>query len=147
MADLLTFAAEHRPALILNGATLTGAARVALGPDLPALFANDDALAAALLQGGNAVHDPLWRLPLHDGYDSWLDSGVADLNNVSSKPSAGAVVAALFLRRFVPKAVPWAHLDLYAWNDANRPGRPEGGEATGLRALQSGLAIYRDSIR
>jgi leucyl aminopeptidase len=147
LADLLTFAAEHQPALILNGATLTGAARVALGPDLPALFANDDALAAALLQGGKAAHDPLWRLPLHDGYDSWLDSGVADLNNVSSKPSAGAVVAALFLRRFVPKAVPWAHLDLYAWNDANRPGRPEGGEATGLRALQSGLAIYRDSIR
>lgn len=147
LADLLTFAGEHRPALIINGATLTGAARVALGPDLPALFANDDALAAALLQGGLAAHDPLWRLPLHDGYDNWLDSPVADLNNVSTKPSAGAVVAALFLRRFVPAGTPWAHLDLYAWNDSNRAGRPEGGEATGLRALQSGLEIYRDSIR
>ena len=105
------------------------------------------ALADALLRGGAQAHDPLWRLPLHDGYDSWLDSGVADLNNISSKPSAGAVVAALFLRRFVPSGTPWAHLDLYAWNDANRPGRPEGGEATGLRAIQSGLTIYRDSIR
>jgi leucyl aminopeptidase len=147
LADLLSFAGEHSPALILNGATLTGAARVALGPDLPALFANDEALADALLRGGAQAHDPLWRLPLHDGYDSWLDSGVADLNNISSKPSAGAVVAALFLRRFVPVGTPWAHLDLYAWNDANRPGRPEGGEATGLRAIQSGLTIYRDSIR
>jgi leucyl aminopeptidase len=146
LADLLSFAAEHRPALIVNGATLTGAARVALGPDLPALFSNDDGLAQALLDGGRAVHDPLWRLPLHDGYENWLESTVADLNNVSTKPTAGAVVAALFLRRFVPTGIPWAHLDLYAWNDAARPGRPEGGEATALRALQSGLAIYRDSI-
>ena len=146
LADLLSFAAEHRPVAILNGATLTGAARVALGPDLPALFSNDDALADALLAGGAAAHDPLWRLPLHDGYDSWLDSQVADLNNVSTKPTAGAVVAALFLRRFVPAATPWAHLDLYAWNDATRPGRPEGGEATGLRALLAGMQIYRNSI-
>ncbi len=146
LADLLSFAAEHRPALIINGATLTGAARVALGPDLPALFANDDVLAQAILDGGRAVHDPLWRLPLHDGYDGWLDSTVADLNNVSTKPTAGAVVAALFLRRFVPAATPWAHLDLYAWNDASRPGRPEGGEATGLRALVAGLQIYRQSM-
>jgi len=147
LADLLSFAAEHRPALIIDGATLTGAARVALGPDLPALFSNDDTLAQALLAGGLAVHDPLWRLPLHDGYDSWLDSPVADMNNISSRPTAGAVVAALFLRRFVPAGTPWAHLDLYAWNDANRPGRPEGGEATGLRALAAGLQLYRDSIR
>ncbi len=146
LADLLGFAGEHRPALIINGATLTGAARVALGPDLPAMFSNDDTLAAALLAGGLAAHDPLWRLPLHDGYDAWLDSPVADLNNISSRPTAGAVVAALFLRRFVPAATPWAHLDLYAWNDTPRPGRPEGGEATGLRALVAGLQVYRNSI-
>ena len=146
LADLLTFAGEHKPALILNGATLTGAARVALGPDLPALFSNDDTLADALLAGGRAVQEPLWRLPLHDGYDGWLDSPVADLNNISSKPTAGAIVAALFLRRFAPPGVPWAHLDLYAWNDLTRPGRPEGGEATGLRALLRGLEAHRANI-
>ena len=140
LCDLLAFAAEHKPALVINAATLTGAARVALGPDLPALFSNHDALAAALLAGGTVARDSLWRLPLHDGYDAWLDSPIADLNNVSAKPSAGAIVAALFLRRFVPAALPWAHLDLYAWNDANRPGRPEGGEATALRALVAALA-------
>lgn len=135
LADLLARAAEEEPALIVDCATLTGAARAALGPDLPALFASDDALADQLLAAGRAAHDPLWRLPLHDGYAAWLDSAVADLVTVSPKPMAGAVVAALFLRRFVPEAVPWAHLDLYAWNDATRPGRPEGGEAQGLRAL------------
>ncbi len=140
LCDLLTFAAEQNPALIINAATLTGAARVALGPDMPALFSNDDTLAATLLAGATTARDPFWRLPLHDGYDSWLDSPIADLNNVSSKPFAGAIVAALFLRRFVPAGIPWAHLDMYAWNDANRPGRPEGGEATGLRALVSALA-------
>ena len=142
LADLLTFAAEHKPRLILDGATLTGSARVALGPDLPALFSNDDALAEALLAGGRAAGDPIWRLPLHAGYAGWLDSPVADLNNVASKPMGGAIVAALFLQRFVPDGVPWAHLDLYAWNDANRPGRPEGGEATGLRAALAGVASF-----
>ncbi|MBS7792886.1 leucyl aminopeptidase family protein [Roseococcus sp. SDR] len=144
LADLLTFAGEQQPSLILNGATLTGAARVALGPDLPALFSNDDALAGALLAGGQAVGDPLWRLPLHDGYANWLESPIADLNNVASKPMAGAIIAALFLRRFVPEGTPWAHLDLYAWNDATRPGRPEGGEATGMRAALAGLARFLD---
>jgi len=142
LADLLTFAAEHKPRVILDGATLTGAARVALGPDLPALFCNDDALADSLLAGGMAVSDPLWRLPLHEGYANWLDSPVADMNNVSTKPSAGAIVAALFLRRFIPDGTAWAHLDLYAWNDANRPGRPEGGEATGLRGTLEGLGRF-----
>ncbi|CAH0194547.1 M17 family metallopeptidase [Roseomonas sp. CECT 9278] len=137
LCDLLTFAAEQQPAMILDCATLTGAARVALGPDLPALFSNDDALAARLLAAGQAVHDPMWRLPLHDGYDSWLDSPFADLSNVSQKPMAGAVTAALFLRRFVPAEIPWAHLDLYAWNDSTRPGRPEGGEAHCARALHA----------
>jgi hypothetical protein len=112
-----------------------GAARVALGPDLPALFSNDDALSEGLLRAGLAVRDPLWRLPLHDGYDVWLDSPFADMSNVSQKPMAGAVTAALFLRRFVPEGQPWAHLDVYAWNDAARPGRPEGGEAQSARAI------------
>ena len=135
LCDLLQFAAEQAPALILDAATLTGAARVALGPDLPALFSNDDALAERLLRAGNNVQDPLWRLPLHDGYDGWLDSPFADLSNVSQKPMAGAVTAALFLRRFVPPDQRWAHLDVYAWNDATRPGRPEGGEAQAVRAI------------
>jgi len=142
LADLLTHAAEHKPRVILNGATLTGAARVALGPDLPALFSQDDALAEALLAGGRAVGDPLWRLPLHEGYAGWLDSPIADLNNVASKPMGGAIIAALFLRRFVPDDIPWAHLDLYAWNDTTRPGRPEGGEATGMRAALAGLSRF-----
>jgi leucyl aminopeptidase len=135
LCDLLHFATEQKPAMILDAATLTGAARVALGPDLPALFSNDDALAEQLLRAGKAVQDPLWRLPLHDGYDAWLDSPFADLSNVSQKPMAGAVTAALFLRRFVPEGQPWAHLDVYAWNDSTRPGRPEGGEAQAARAI------------
>lgn len=142
LCDLLDFAAGEGPDAILDCATLTGAARVALGPDLPALFANDDALAEALLVAGAEARDPLWRLPLHDGYDSWLDSRVADLSNVSTRPMAGAVTAALFLRRFVPDGTPWAHLDLYAWNDISRPGRPEGGEATALRALHRFVAEF-----
>ena len=139
LCDLLAEACEHEPAALLDAATLTGAARVALGPDLPALFSNDDGLADALLRAGLAVHDPLWRLPLHDGYDAWLSSPVADLNNVSSKPMAGAITAALFLRRFVPRHIAWAHLDVFAWNDTSRPGRPEGGDAQGLRAIFAGL--------
>ncbi len=135
LCDLLSYAAEHNPAMIIDAATLTGAARVALGPDLPALFSNDETLAANLLAAGTRVQDPMWRLPLHDGYDSWLDSPFADLSNVSTKPMAGAVTAALFLRRFLPAGMPWAHFDLYAWNDAPRPGRPEGGEAQAARAI------------
>lgn len=140
LADLLAYAGETEPALILDCATLTGAARVALGPDLPALFTDDDRLAEALLTAGARVHDPMWRLPMHGGYDSWLDSSVADLNNIASRPMAGAVVAALFLRRFVPKGTRWAHLDLYAWNDAARPGRPEGGEAQAMRGIAAAIA-------
>ncbi len=139
LADLLAEACDASPALLIDAATLTGAARVALGPDLPALFSNDDALAAALLQGGLATHDPLWRLPLHAAYDSWLSSPVAHLNNVSPKPMAGAVTAALFLQRFVKKSVRWAHLDTYAWRDSAAPGHPEGADAQGLRACYRGL--------
>ncbi len=137
MCDLLAETSDAHPDLLVDCATLTGAARVALGPELAALFCNDDAWAEALLGAGNAVGDPLWRLPLWDSYDSWLDSNVADLNNVSSKPMAGAVTAALYLRRFVAPGVPWIHLDLYAWNDSARPGRPEGGEAQAIRALHA----------
>jgi leucyl aminopeptidase len=139
LCDLLAEASDERPDLLLDCATLTGAARVALGPDLPALFATDDDWAGHLLQAGLARHDPMWRLPLWDGYDAWLDSGVADLNNISAKPYAGAVVAALFMRRFLVPGTCWVHLDMYAWNDAPRPGRPEGGEAQALRAVCSAI--------
>jgi leucyl aminopeptidase len=135
LCDLLDDACAEAPTLLIDAATLTGAARVALGPDLPALFCNDDDWAEHLLRAGTATHDPMWRLPLWPGYAAWLDSPVADLNNVSGKPFAGAIVAALFLQRFITSGVKWAHLDLYAWNDQMRPGRPEGGEAQTIRAL------------
>lgn len=134
LADALTRVCEAEPALILDFATLTGAARVALGPDLPATFSNDEALAAELLANGNAVADPLWRLPLWDGYDDMLKSDIADLVNAPDGGFAGAVTAALFLRRFVPAGIPWAHLDTFAWRPTAKPGRPKGGEAYGLRA-------------
>ena len=143
LADLLAEASDENPSLLIDCATLTGAARVALGPDLPALFCTDDDFAERLLASGKAVHDPLWRLPLWDGYAGWLDSPVADLNNVSSKPMAGAVTAALFLRRFISGGteakIKWAHVDTYAWNDQARPGRPEGGEAQSMRALAAAI--------
>jgi leucyl aminopeptidase len=139
LADLIAEASDAHPALLIDCATLTGAARTALGPDLPAMFATDAGWAERIAAAGAAVHDPVWRLPLWDGYDPWLDSAVADLNNISSKPFAGAIVAALFLRRFVAAGTPWLHFDLYAWNDTARPGRPEGGEAQALRALCSAL--------
>jgi len=135
LCDLLDEASEEDPALLIDYATLTGAARVALGPDLPALFCNDDSLAETALRLGNVVHDPLWRLPLWSGYNDWLKSSVADINNVSAKPLAGAIVAGLYLQRFVKPGIPWMHIDLYAWNDQSRPGRPEGGEAMAMRAL------------
>ncbi|WP_085808471.1 M17 family metallopeptidase [Sphingomonas sp. TZW2008] len=134
LGDALTKAAERTPELILDFATLTGAARVALGPDLPPLFANDDALAAEFLAAGVEAHDPLWRLPLWDGYDDMLKSDIADLVNAPDGGFAGAVTAALFLRRFVPDDIAWAHVDTFAWRPAAKPGRPKGGEALGLRA-------------
>jgi leucyl aminopeptidase len=139
LCDLLFDAAAEQPALLIDCATLTGAARVALGPDLPALFCNDDAWAEQVLRSGGKCHDPVWRMPLWNGYKSWLDSPVADVNNISTKPFAGAIVAALFLQRFVPAEVPWLHLDLYAWNQQSEPGRPEGGEAQAVRALFAAL--------
>lgn len=135
LGDALVKAAEGKPDLILDFATLTGAARVALGPELPALFANDDALAGALLDAGDTEKDPLWRLPLWDGYDEMLKSDIADMVNAPDGPFAGSITAALFLRRFVPKDVAWAHLDLFAWRPAAKPGRPKGGDAMSLRAV------------
>ncbi|PCG16090.1 MULTISPECIES: leucyl aminopeptidase family protein [Sphingomonas] len=134
LGDALTKAGEAAPDLILDFATLTGAARVALGPDLPATFVNDDALAADLFAAAAAVRDPLWRLPLWDGYDDMLRSDIADMVNAPDGGFAGAITAALFLRRFVPAGTPWAHLDTFAWRPAGKPARPKGGEAYGLRA-------------
>lgn len=140
LCDLLAEASDEKPALLIDCATLTGAARVALGPDLPALFCNDAGWSEALVCAGMKVCDPMWALPLWDDYDGWLDSPIADLNNVSAKSHAGAITAALFLRRFVAPGVPWAHLDTYAWNDQNRPARPEGGEAPAMRAFAAAIA-------
>ena len=134
LGDALTRAGEEKPELILDYATLTGAARVALGPDLPPLFSSDDALADALLAAGTALGDPLWRMPLWDDYDAELKSDIADLVNAPDGGMAGAVTAALFLRRFVPRDVAWAHMDVFAWRPAAKAGRPKGGDAFGLRA-------------
>lgn len=140
LGDALTRAGEEKPDLIVDFATLTGAARIALGPDLPALFVNDDALAEHLLAAAGEVTDPLWRMPLWDGYDEMLKSDLADCANSTEGGMAGAVTAALFLRRFVPEGTPWAHLDTFAWRPAPKPGRPKGGEALGLRAVFATLA-------
>ncbi len=142
LCDLLAEASDEAPAVLFDAATLTGAARVALGPELPAMFCNNDALAAAMLEAGTALHDPVWRLPLWPGYDPWLSSRVADLNNVGSKPMAGAIIAALFLQRFVSGSTPWLHLDTYAWNDSTTAGRPEGGEAQAIRAAFSAISKF-----
>ncbi|MBW8850304.1 MAG: leucyl aminopeptidase family protein [Xanthomonadales bacterium] len=139
LCDALTYAAEQKPALLLDFATLTGAARVALGPDLPALFANDDALANDWLDAGARCFDPLWRMPLHRPYLRYLNSGIADIANGSSTTMAGCITAALYLDKFVPAEQPWAHLDVYSWNDGDRPGRPAGGEAQALRACYAML--------
>lgn len=147
LADLLADASASKPDWLIDFATLTGAARAALGPDLPALFSNRDKLADALLKAGNLAHDPLWRMPLWHDYMSWLDSGIADLSTVGSRPFAGAIVAALFLRRFVPDSVAWAHIDTYAWNDSACPGRPEGGEAQALRAVLSAVENMSSQTR
>jgi leucyl aminopeptidase len=140
LGDALARAAEGEPELILDFATLTGAARVALGPDLPALFANDDALAESLLAAGRDVADPVWRMPLWAPYEEMLSSDIADLGNVSDAPMAGAVTAALFLKKFVPEGMPWAHFDTYAWRGSAKPGRPKGGDAFGLRAAWTALS-------
>lgn len=139
LADALTLADEDNSALIVDFATLTGAARVAMGPEVPPFFTDDDALAAELSTAGGAENDPVWRLPLWRPYDQMLDSKVADLNNVSSGGQGGAITAALFLRRFV-SAQAWLHFDIFAWTSAAKPGRPEGAECQTARALYAMLA-------
>ena len=135
LADALTRASEDKPGLIVDFATLTGAARVALGPDLPAMFANEDDLAAAIEGAAREVDDPLWRMPLWDPYDENLKSNIADLANMANNAMAGCIYAALFLRRFVGEKIAWVHLDTWAWRDPAKPGRPKGGDALGLRAI------------
>lgn len=134
LGDALARASEENPALLIDFATLTGAARVALGPDLPALMARRDETAEALLAAGKAHHDPAWRLPLHDGYREYLNSDIADIGNAHTNGFAGASVAGLFLDRFVGEGLDWAHFDTFAWRPAAKPGRPRGGDALGLRA-------------
>ncbi|MFN9377153.1 MAG: leucyl aminopeptidase family protein [Novosphingobium sp.] len=134
LGDALTRAGEEEPELVIDFATLTGAARVAVGPDLPALFTRRDETAAEMLAAGEAANDPCWRLPLYDGYREYLKSDIADLNNSGSNGFAGASVGALFLDRFVPAGTDWAHFDTFAWRPAAKPGRPKGGDALGLRA-------------
>ena len=140
LCDALAEASTEKPELLVDMATLTGAARVALGPELAALFCNDEALAQGLLDAAAAEEDPMWRMPLWRPYRKMIDSKIADINNVSESPHAGAVTAALYLQEFVDPGIPWAHLDVMAWNPQSRPGRPEGAEATALRALYAHIA-------
>ncbi|MGB0499442.1 MAG: leucyl aminopeptidase family protein [Rubricella sp.] len=135
LADALALADEEAPRTILCMATLTGAARVALGPDVPPFFTDDETLAAALTAASARVSDPLWRLPFHLPYEAMIEPGIADLDNAPSGGMAGAITAALFLRRFVEKAERFAHFDLYGWTPSDKPGRPKGGAAQGIRAM------------
>ena len=139
LADALALADADRPELMIDIATLTGAARVALGPELPALFATDESLAQQLMAAGTQECDPLWQLPLWSGYEDELSSKVADLNNSSTTGFSGAIIGGLFLRRFVSEAAAWVHLDVYGWNSKDRPGRPVGAEAQAVRALYAYL--------
>ena len=140
LCDALAYASESKPNLIVDFATLTGAARVALGPDLPALFGNREDLAQAVVAAGRREQDPVWHMPLWAPYRAMLESRIADLANAGPSKHAGAITAALYLERFVPQTIPWLHLDTYAWNDVDKPGRPAGGEALGLRAVFALLA-------
>jgi leucyl aminopeptidase len=135
LADALSYASEMEPDLIIDFATLTGAARVAMGTDLPPLFSNDPSLSGGIQQAGDDCEDPLWTLPLWKPYDKLIDSKIADVSNNASSSYGGCITAALFLQRFVRARDCWAHIDTFAWNQSNRPGRPEGGEALGLRAV------------
>jgi leucyl aminopeptidase len=135
LADALALADEEAPALVVDMATLTGAARVALGPDLPPFYTDDDAFAADLARHAAAENDPLWRMPLWRPYDSLLDSKTADVNNVSPGGHGGSITAALFLRRFIEQSKTWVHLDVYAWSQSTKSGRPEGGDCQAARAL------------
>ncbi|PWB80555.1 MAG: leucyl aminopeptidase [Methylocystaceae bacterium] len=142
LADALALASEDEPDLLVDFATLTGAARVALGPELPAFYTGDDALAQTIEAHGRKLGDPVWRLPLWEPYDQQLDGKISSAVNVSSGPYAGSITAALFLRRFVAKPERWAHFDLFAWNNSTRPGRPEGGDIQTARLLYDLIEDY-----
>lgn len=135
LADALVKACEEKPDLLIDFATLTGAARVAVGTDMAAMFSNNDQLAAEMTEAANNAMDPVWRLPLFAAYEDLLNSNIADIANSSPSPYAGAIVAALFLQRFITRPTPWMHFDVMAWNTSSKPGKPEGGEAMGLRAV------------
>jgi len=135
LADAIALADEDKPDLIADMATLTGAARVALGTEIPPFYTDDEALAGELSDCAKGESDPVWRMPLWRPYEALLDSKVADVNNVASGNFGGSITAALFLRRFVTAAAAWLHFDIYAWNQATKPGRPEGGECQAARAL------------
>jgi len=147
LADALVKACEEQPELIIDFATLTSAARVSVGTDIAAIFTNNDKLAAQMTEASYKVADPLWRLPLFPAYEDMLQSSIADMANSSNSPYAGAIVAALFLQRFIKKSVSWIHFDIMAWNAVSKPGRPEGGEAMGLRAVAEYLLrVYGNSM-
>jgi leucyl aminopeptidase len=135
LADAITKAAEADPDLLIDMATLTGAARVALGPELAPVYTEVEGLAEALQAEGKACDDLIWPMPLHDGYDGWMESEIADLSNTGAQSFAGSITAALFLRRFAKDAKAWAHFDIFAWNPTSRPGKPAGGEMLAARAL------------
>jgi leucyl aminopeptidase len=135
LADALALACEEKPDLLIDLGTLTGAARVALGPDLPPFYTNDETLALDVARCAKEENDPLWRLPLWPPYDAWLDSKVADVNNAPSGTFAGSITCALFLQRFVEDAKSWLHVDIYGWTPTAKPGRPEGGECQAARAI------------
>jgi leucyl aminopeptidase len=135
LADALALADEEKPDLLVDLGTLTGAARVALGPDLPPFYTNDETLAADVARFARQEHDPLWRMPLWPPYDSWLDSKTATITNAPSSAFAGSIICALFLQRFVEAAKSWLHVDIYGWTPSAKPGRPEGGECQAARAI------------
>ncbi|WED42197.1 leucyl aminopeptidase family protein [Legionella cardiaca] len=140
LADAIVKACEELPELLIDFSTLTGAARVAVGTEIAAIFSNDDQLSQGLSESSKVNNDPIWRLPLFSGYSSMLDSSLADMANSSPSPYAGAITAALFLQRFIPSSISWAHFDIMAWNISSKPGKPEGGEAMGLRTVAHYLA-------
>jgi len=135
LSDALAYACEQSPDLVIDFATLTGAARVALGPDLPPVFSNRDEVSQGILQAGLEVEDPLWPMPLHGPYNKMIESPIADLNNAAKSPFAGCITAALFLEHFVEAEIPWVHIDTFGWSPSKRPARPQGGEALGMRAV------------
>jgi leucyl aminopeptidase len=135
LSDALAYASEQLPDLVIDFATLTGAARIAMGTELTPLFSNDIEVARAIQDAGNEVEDPMWTMPLYQPYRKLIESSIADLNNSGKTSFGGCITAALFLEHFVEAEIPWVHIDTFAWNQADRPGRPQGGEALGLRAV------------